>query len=583
MKKTLFALATAGVLSMTMAQSEPFVWPSAWTTAEPGQAQYGGTYRTYDISDIKTFNPAVTDTSTNFTGQWFDQAQLITRGPDSDDWLPYAAESFEVSEDGLTVSMTLRDNLKWSDGETLDANDYYLTYLIETDPETGSNGYDSWFIDGQPITVDLIDDHNLVINFPTPDRQALPVAAISPMPAHIFGDVFNSGGGAAIAELWGNNVDVSTLVGAGPFVPTVHQPGERLVMERNEYYGEWNVDEEGNALPYLDAINFTFVTDSDAALNLYLAGELDVFGPRNLDDIGLIANAVNNGEINAEIIENISPVASSQFIVFNWNRASDPKKEELFRNTDFRRAMSHLTDRAAMVDLVYQGAAEPMYNSVYQVYDFWINNDAPRYDYDPERALELLAGIGFVQRNANGWLVDADGWELGFQLVTNAGAVQREQIVQIFADAARDVGVNVEVLTLDFNLMVGQLTSVGDDRDFDAILIGLTGGNRDWPFGSNVVPHGTNLHMYNQSETFVTPQELQMSRLYYQGRQELDTDAALEIAYELQEVENTLAPIIYTVSPTAHASWLSHVQGNFPLEVASDAVGTRSISLTYFQ
>ena len=179
--------------------------------------------------------------------------------------------------------------------------------------------------------------------------------------------------------------------------------------------------------------------------------------------------------------------------------------------------------------------------------------------------------------------MDADGWELGFTVTTNAGNVQREQIVQIFADAARDVGVNVEVLALDFNLMVGQLTSVGDDRDFDAILIGLTGGNRDWPFGSNVVPHGTNLHMYNQSETFVTPQELQMSRLYYQGRQELDTEAALEIAHELQAVENTLAPIIYTVSPTAHASWLSHVHGNFPLEVASDAVGTRSISLTYFQ
>ena len=245
--------------------------------------------------------------------------------------------------------------------------------------------------------------------------------------------------------------------------------------------------------------------------------------------------------------------------------------------------MSHLTDREAMIDLVYQGSAEPMYSSVYQVYDFWVNNDAPRYEYDPEAALELLGNIGFVERNANGFLVDADGWELGFTLTTNAGAVQREQIVQIFADAAREVGVNVNVLALYFNLMVGQLTSVGDDRDFDAILIGLTGGNRDWPFGSNVVPWGTNLHMYNMSETFVTPQELQLGRLYYQGRQELDTDAALEIAHELQVVESELAPVIYTVSPTAHASWLTRVQGNFPIEVASDAVGVRNIALTYFQ
>src|SRR5699024_3235999 len=119
MKKTLIALAAAAVASMAFA--EPFVWPSAWSTEDPADANYGGTYRVYDVSDIKTFNPAVTDTQTqSFTGLWFDQAQLIMRGPDSDDWLPYAASSFEVSEDGLSVSVTLRDNLKWSDGETLD-------------------------------------------------------------------------------------------------------------------------------------------------------------------------------------------------------------------------------------------------------------------------------------------------------------------------------------------------------------------------------------------------------------------------------------------------------------------------------
>ncbi len=581
MKKTLFALAAAAAFG-SVALAEPVVWPSAWTTAESGEAQYGGALRTYDISDIGTFNPAITDTSTTFTGYWFDQAQLIRRGPDSDEWLPYAASAFEVSEDGLVVNVTVREGMFWSDGEVLDANDYYLTYVLETDPEVGSNGFDSWFVDGEPIIVELVDDYNLVYNFPVPDRMAMPMVATSPMPAHVFGPIYDQGGGEAIAAAWGTEVDVSTLVGAGPFVPTVHQPGERLIMSRNAYFGEWNVDEDGNALPYLDEINITFVTDSDAALNLYLAGNLDTFSPRTLDDIGLISVAVQNGEIDADIIENASPIDSSQFIVWNWNKSSDPKKQEIFRNTSFRQAMSHLTDRDAMIDLIYGGAAEPMYYSVYQVYDYWVNNDAPRFDYDPERAAELLADIGFSQRNANGWLVDADGWELGFTLVTNAGNVQREQITQIFADGAREAGVNVEILALDFNLMVGQLTSVGDDRDFDAILIGLTGGSRDWPFGSNVIPWGTNLHMYNQSSTFVTPQELQMGRLYYQGRAELDTEAAREIGYQIQAVEAELQPIVYTVSPTAHFSWLSNLEGAHPSEYQNAIVGARQISLTFF-
>ena len=582
MKKTLFALAAIGGLSLAFA--EPFVWPSAWTTAEPGEAQYGGTYRLYELSDIKTFNPAVTDTQgVSFTGLWFDQAGLLGRDPITLEWFPYAAESYEIAEDGLSVSVTVREGMKWSDGETLDANDYYATYLIETSENRMSNGYDSWFIDGAPITVDLIDDYHLVFNFPAPDRDALPVVAMSPMPDHILGEMWRNEGEDAVAAAWPNSMDVSQLVGAGPFIPTLHQPGERIVMERNPYFGEWNVDEEGNALPYLDAISMTFVTDSDAALNLYLAGELDSFGPRNFDDIGLIANAIDNGELDAVIHENLSPVASSEFIVFNWNKESDPFLQDVFRNADFRRAMSHLTDRAAMIDLVYQGSAEPMYNSVYQVFSNWVNNDAPRYEYDPEAARELLAGIGFTQTNDEGWLVDANGNELAFTLTTNAGNVQREQLTQIFADAAREIGVNVTTLPLDFNLMVGQLTTEGNDRDFDAIMIGLTGGSADWPFGSNVVPWGTGLHMYNMSPDYVTPQELQMGRLYYEGRQTLDDEAALEIAYELQEVESSLSPIIYTVSPTTHASWLSRVGGNLAIEHASDLVGTRDIPLTFIR
>src|SRR5699024_2205629 len=117
--------------------------------------------------------------------------------------------------------------------------------------------------------------------------------------------------------------DVENLVAAGPFVPTLHQPGERIVMERNEYFGEWNVDAQGNALPYLDALNFALVTDGDAALNLYRAGEIDTFSPRNLDDISVILSAINNGEIDADLFEDISPQDSSEFIVFNWNLESD--------------------------------------------------------------------------------------------------------------------------------------------------------------------------------------------------------------------------------------------------------------------
>lgn len=580
MKRVFLSLAVVAVASLAFA--EPFVWPNAWTSAAPGEAVAGGNLRDSSISNPRTFNPFVS-AEQNDVIDISDTlgAVLITRGPDSDEWLPYAAESFTISDDGTVVDMVLRDGIKWSDGTPVTVDDYLFRYQAETDPEVGSNAYDSWFIGDEQITLEKTGENSLRFTFPKPDRIALPVAALLPAPDHILGEAYREGGAEALKALWGTEVDPSETVWTGPWIPSSFSPDERLVMTRNPYFGEWNVDEAGNPLPYLEQITYSIVESADSALNLYLAGEIDVFSPRNLDDIGVINVAIQNGDIDATVLENASPVASSQFIVFNWNKASDPAKERLFRSTDFRRAMSHLVDREALIELVYGGAASPMWSNVYQVNEYWVNNDVPKYEYDPERAAELLRGLGFSRKNSQGVLVDSEGNELTFTLATNAGNNQREQIAQIFADSAREIGVNVEVQAIDFNLLVDQLLSTGDDRPFDAILIGLRGGSRDWPFGSNVIPCGTNLHMYNQAPDCLTSQETLAEQLYFQGRETLDTPAARDIGYQLQRVLAELQPQIYTVSPSAHYSWLSDVQGEHPPELINALVGSRELVMTY--
>ncbi|MEX2536764.1 MAG: ABC transporter substrate-binding protein [Trueperaceae bacterium] len=582
MKRVLLSLAIVALGSMALA--EPFVWPNAWTVAEPGEAVTGGTLRSYDVGDIRTFNPFVSAESTSATDQIMNGgASLLMLPPDSDVWQPYAAESFEVSEDGRTIDMVLRDGIKWSDGTPVTVQDYFFRYQAETDPDVGSNGFDSWFIGEEQITVEITGENTLRFNFPQPDRTAFPVAAMLPAPDHILGEIYREGGAEALQGVWGIETDPNETVWTNAWVPTQLSPDERLILTRNPHFGEWNVDEQGNPLPYLDQLSYELVQDQDAALNLYLAGEIDTFSPRNLDDIGVINVAIQNGDIDATVIENASPVASSQFIVFNWNLAGDPDKQELFRNADFRRAMSHLVDREAMVELVYGGTASPMWSNVYQVLDFWVNPDVPKFEYDPEAALELLAGLGYSRTNANGILVNTAGDELGFRIVTNSGNNQREQILQIFADAARDVGVDVDASAIDFNLMVEQLLTVDENRPFEAILIGLTGGSRDWPFGVNVIPCGTNLHMWNQdpSGECLVPQGTLATNLYYEGRQTLDTEAAREIGFEIQNTLASIQPVIFTVSPSAHYSWLDSVRGEHPPEFISDLVGARETVLSF--
>ena len=578
MKKLFLGLSL--LLVAAFASAEPFVWPSAWSNATPDEAVTGGTLRSYMIGDPRTFNPITTAESQALSDHIFAGGLLIQRGPDSDEWVAYAAESFTPNEEGTVVDVVLRPDVVWSDGAPVTVQDYYTTYLLETDPDIGSNGYDGWFMDGDPIGLEITGENSLRFTFPRPDRLAFPVISMAPTRDSVFGEAYRSGGAEAVMALWGTDVDLSTTVWTSAFIPVSYTPGERVVLQANPTFGQWNVDEAGNPLPYLADYTLT-IAEQDAALNLYLAGEIDSFSPRNLDDIGTINVAINNGDIDAQVMEAVSPVASSQFIVWNWNMASNPAKEALFRNVNFRRAMAHLLDRDALIELVYNGSALPMYTNVYPINEFWVNPDVETYPYDPERAAELLAEIGYSTRGSDGILVNAAGEKLSFSLATNAGNTAREQITQIFADSAREIGVDVQVNAIDFNLLVEQLLSEGTDRPFDAILIGLTGGSRDWPFGVNVIPCGTNLHMFNTSGDCISPLETLMGTLFTQGRETLDTDAARLVGNEIQQVESELIPILYTVSPMAHYSWVNSLNGYHQEGQINPLLGAWELPLLY--
>lgn len=580
MRKLFLSLAFVAVATFAMAN--PFVWPGNWTVTAPGEAVAGGVYRDHSTSDPRTFNPIVSaeqNALVDITD--LEGASLLMRGPDSDAWIPYAAESFTLSDDGTVMDLVLRDGIKWSDGTPVTVQDYFMRYLIETDPDAGSNAFSSWFLNDVPIVVEITGPASLRFTFPGPDRLAFPVAALLPIPDHVFGEAYRSGGAEAVKALWGTESDVRQVLTTGPFRPTLFAPGERVVFERNPYFGDWNVDEAGTPLPFLDGMVTTIVGSADSALNLYLAGDIDTFAPRNLDDIGVINVAMQNGDIDAVVLEAVAPVARSAFIVFNWNKASDPVMEATFRNVNFRRAMWHLVDREALIELVYGGNALPMHTQVYLPNTFWLNDDVTKYDFDPERALELLALAGWSRRDAQGFLVNDAGRRLSFTLATNAGNVQREQITQIFADDARSIGVDVTTTPLDFSLLVDQLLSTGDDRPWDAILIGLFRGSRDWPSGSNVDICSGNLHMFNTTGDCITPQETLVEELHKLGRATLDTDRARDIMFEIQAIQSDQAQILYTVSPMANYSWLSAVQGEHPIAYLNDEVGARQLALTW--
>jgi len=580
MKKALFVVAA---MTLSSALAAPFVYPAKWSADAPSAAKRGGEYRDYTISDFKTFNPFTASEAVSVPNTLGIGATLFMQDPTTDDFIPKMAASMpEVSNNGKRFVVTIREGMKFSDGQAITADDFVTTMKLHMDKDMGSNSYATFFLAGKPITVKKLSTYKLQFDFPQASSTALGRMSFVPWPDHIFGKAYASGGAEAVKKMWTLSTNPQAVVSPGMWDLESYRPGERVVFTANKRFGEWNKDSAGNAVPYLDRYSFLIAKDINAALAAYLAGQIDIGPATSADHLSQIKKAMDAGQLKAQLIPNVSPQASSTWITFNWNKSDDPFKQKMFRDVRFRRAMSHLADRKAMVDIVYGGLGGPSYYSLYPIFEkAWAPANTPRYEYNLDAAVKLLNQMGFTKKDKDGFLVDNQGRRVEFNLVTNAGNNQREGLMRIFADTAKRAGVKVNTQAIDFNVLVNQLTSTGANRPFDAILLGLSGGGNVWPFGSNVIPCDGNLHSYNRSGQCLTSQEQLMSKLYFQGDQELDLAKRKAIGAQILKVETELQPVVYLAGPNYHVTYNDRLQGQYPRNVMDAFYGARQLALTF--
>lgn len=580
-----YMLSLAAALTLGGSMAAPFVWPAKWSADAPSAAKKGGEYRDTNLSDFKTVNPFTTAELGNIPSIMSNNAGLFKQDPTNDEFVPYMADALPaVSNGGKRFVVKIRQGMKFSDGQAITADDWVTTWKIHTDDKVGSNSYDSFFINDKPVTVKKLDTYTLQFDFPSPVATAYVVMNYTPWPDHVFGPVYKSGGAEGIKKMWGLNVDPKTVVSPGPFVLSSYSAGQRATFKKSPTFGDWNKDSAGVALPYLDGESVRIVKDLNADLAAYLAGESDAFAPSKADDLAQIKKAIDGGSLKATLLPNISPAAASQWIVWNWNKSADPYKQSLFRDVRFRKAMSMIANRDAMVQLALGGLGVPTYYSVYPVFKNYISDAAPKFPYNLDMASKLLGQMGY-KKGSDGVLANAKGQKLEFTLATNSGNTVREQLARIFVDEAKKVGVKVNYAPIDFNVLVGQLTSKGANRPFDAILLGLGGGDNIWPFGANVVPCGTNLHSYNVPDDgkCATSQEQLMTKLFYQGQATVDSAARRQIGAKLLTTEASLQPVLYLVGGTYHVTYNNRVGGQYPKNLMDAYYGSRNIETTFIK
>ncbi|QLE56248.1 ABC transporter substrate-binding protein [Nostoc sp. TCL26-01] len=523
------------------------------------------------LSDPKTFNFPLNSESPNVFGLIYEG--LITENYDTGGIDPALAESWEISDDKLKIVFTLRDGLKWSDGQPLTVDDVVFTYndiYFNKDIPTDVRDVMRIGESGKLPTVRKVDNRRVEFTVPEPFAPFLRSATGYPiLPAHTLRESIttkDSEGKPKFLQKWGVDTPPEQIVVNGLYKLERYDTSERVVFRRNPYY--WRKGPKGEAQPYIERIVWQIVESTDTALLQFRSTGLDTIAV-SPDYFSLLKVQEKQGNFK---IYNGGPAAGTTFILFNLNKGRrdgkpliNPVKSRWFNTLEFRQAVAYAIDRQTMINNTYRGLGQTQNSpiSVQSPYYLSPKEGLKVYDYNLEKAKQLLLKAGF-KYNAQNQLLDSDGNRVRFTLLTNAGNKIREAIGSQVKQDLSKIGIQVDFTPLAWNTYTDKLSNT---LDWEASMLGLTGGLEPND-GANVWNPEGGLHMFNQKPQAgqkpiegweVAPWEAKIGQLYIQAARELDEAKRKAIYAETQRITQENLPFIYLVNPYA----LSAVRDRF--------------------
>ncbi|MCF4966759.1 ABC transporter substrate-binding protein [Nostoc sp. CMAA1605] len=524
------------------------------------------------LSDPKTFNLALSQESPNIFGLTYEG--LINQNVLTGKVEPALAESWEISEDKLRFTFTMREGLKWSDGQPLTADDVVFTYNdIYFNSAIPSDVKDSFRIgvNRQLPTVKKIDNRRVEFSLPEPFRPFLLNAGTAILPSHAlkaFVQQKDQEGKPVFLSKWGVDTPPKEIIVNGPYKLERYDTSERVIFRRNPYY--WRKNAQGQPQPYIERIVWQIVENTDNSLLQFRSGGLDSVGV-TAEYFSLLKVQEKQGNFK---IYGKEPGTGTNFILFNLNKGRrdgkplvDPIKSRWFNTVEFRQAVAYAIDRQTMINNTFRGLGEPQNSPITVQSPYYIppKENLKTYDYNPEKAKELLKKAGFKYNEQN-QLLDADGNRVRFTLLTNSGNKIREAIGSQIKQDLAVIGMQVDFTPLAWNTYTDKLANT---LDWEASLLGLTGGLEPND-GANVWSPDGGLHMFNQKPQEgqkpiegreVAPWEAEIGKLYIQAAQEFDEAKVKEIYAQTQRITQEYLPFIYLVNPLAMTAVRDRFEG----------------------
>ncbi len=516
--------------------------------------------------DPKTFNYALNEEVPNVFG--FIYEGLITENAVTGELEPALAESWDINPEDLSITYTLRPNLKWSDGEPLTTADVVFTYNeIYLNPKIPSSTLDILQI-GQKRqfpTIAALDERRVKFSLPEPFAPFFRTTGLPILPEHSLGPgvrTLDNAGNPKFLTLWGTQTDPKLIIANGPFTIERYTTNQRIIFRRNPHY--WK-----NPEPYLERFVWQIVDSTDTALIQFRSGSLDVLdvAPMNFS---LLKREEEAGNFR---IYNGGPQAGVTFLSFNQNQGSrngkplvDPIKSAWFNSIPFRQAVAYALDRQTMINNLYRGLGTTQNSplSVQSPYYFSPEAGLRVYDFDLERSRQLLREAGFTW-NAQNQLLDPADHRVQFTLLTNTGNAIREALGAQIKQNLAAIGIQADLSFISFSTLVERLAN---SFDWEAYVGAFTGGVEP-NNGFNIWSPDGRLHVFNQSDPELTGRVVQaweqrIGELYVKGAQELDEDRRKAIYFETQAITQDALPFIYLVNPLALSAFRNTIQGAQP-------------------
>ncbi|MHC5742993.1 MAG: ABC transporter substrate-binding protein [Nostoc sp.] len=523
------------------------------------------------LSDPKTFNYPLSQEFPNVFPLIYEG--LITQNPITAKVEPALAESWQISDDKLKIVFTLREGLKWSDGQPLTVddvvftyNDIYLNEAIPTDVRDALRIGKSRKLP----TVRKVDERRVEFSVPEPFRPFLLSTGSPILPAHILQQwvkTKDQNGSPIFLTKWGVDTPPNEIIVNGPYKIERYDTSQRVVFRRNPYY--WRKDAQGNSQPYIERVIWQIVESTDTSLLQFRSGGLDTVGV-SPDYFSLLKVQEKQGNFT---IYNGGPTSSTSFVWFNLNKGKrdgkplvDPVKSRWFNNVQFRQAIAYAIDRQTMINNTFRGLGVPQDSpiSVQSPYYLSPKEGLKVYDYNQQKAKKLLLKAGFKYNNNQ--LVDDQGNRVRFSLLTNAGNKIREAMGSQIKQDLSKIGIQVDFTPLAWNTFTDKTSN---SLDWEASLMGLTGGLEPND-GANVWAPEGGLHMFNQKPQAgqkpiqgweVAPWEAEIANLYIQAARELDEAKVKAIYAETQRITQENLPFIYLVNPYSMSAVRNRFEG----------------------